>query len=319
MKHALVSGRAGIAIFMADEGLRQLDVDHIEGETSLDHRAIHDVFAIDGDFRAVEYRDTSSLRALLMQAWLEEEALQLALILLDDGHSERVRRIAAAELERTLESTALYVERVLVALPLPKDSNIGAALQLSRGCRRTEVLLERVLMQQDVVNDVYETFQHIASSFFVSDTNRAWAQTVFIRAGVYRALAAARVIGTSAEEARVALLAQMEVSIVPGGKGIIEEWLRLLTERDAVNVSVSAGVLVGGEQTRATRSAPVDEVRIVVREDRSPQQISKEALEQLHREVMQDDGACLDSDSVSFEHLTGPGVVRAYLPTLPGH
>jgi hypothetical protein len=201
MKNAVVSGQAGVVFLF--KGKDAFYIRHRRGEVI--PCRLEDFPFLFGDARDLLYLEDTEISdavELLRREVAKEEALQIALILLDGtdgGYPPRVRSSAARELEELLADVDLeeYLSRVLFAHPLTRNGDLdGAFTYVPMTLLRLRNLIEDLCLHQTYVAIVCRAWEAIPTTAFGGLRERALAKARIIRIGGFRDLARARAAGS---------------------------------------------------------------------------------------------------------------------------
>ncbi len=188
---ALISGRAGVALVIEGGQLASIHVDEPGLKVPRHARELHLLAGEGRDFVALENASRESIVHELSRARDREDALQLALILMDHELADDLRSEASTELDELLasENLAADVESVLYAKPLPPEADLegGLALAGETQARRAAALLQRLSANQAAIAEVCAAWDAIPRNAF-GDEEQRWRSTV-VREGLFRQLA----------------------------------------------------------------------------------------------------------------------------------
>ncbi len=145
---ALISGRNGVALVIDGDHLASIHADEPERDVARQPAELRFLIGEGRDFEPVENTSRAEIVRRLVLARDREDALQLALILIDPELTSGTRQEAAEELEELLaqEDVVDYLEGVLYAQPLPEGTDLpgGSTLAGKAGAQRVLGLFERL-------------------------------------------------------------------------------------------------------------------------------------------------------------------------------
>jgi DNA-binding NtrC family response regulator len=128
--NAAVSGRAGIALLVTDEGLFTLAVGEPELVVPRSSGELRHLLQDYADFEFLTDVELAEVRNALLRAWEANEGLDLALIALDAEMSRDVRGRALQELDELIAKGHVrgHLDHLLYAAPLPPGADIYGLL-----------------------------------------------------------------------------------------------------------------------------------------------------------------------------------------------
>jgi hypothetical protein len=189
---AIVSGQAGVALLIHGESLSSIHTGRTDEVVRRRQRDVPYLFGDASDLQLIEDVDLPGVVQRLDLATAKADALQLALILLDDELSHDTRRDAADELRDLMQADGVteWVERVLYARPLPKEADLSGGLSCCPGnAGSVRDLLVRLRSRQREIRDVYFAWEQIPTSLFGAEQDRQLALSTAVREGLFRELA----------------------------------------------------------------------------------------------------------------------------------
>lgn len=227
---AIVSGQAGVALLLDGKKLSSLQV----GEDGIVPRRPSEVPLLlggAGDLRLLRNIKPEQVREQLHLESSRIDVLHLALILLDLELADDTRQTAAEELDEELlkEGMAEWLEGVLFAHPLPASADLaGAYAACTKAMERTRTLLGRLEAYQSFVREVQEAWQGISGDRFGVEKGRKHAQSVFVRAGLFRSLVMRRAVGESVDSFLIESLSNPLLREVPDSRHVLLDWVAAL-------------------------------------------------------------------------------------------
>jgi len=229
---ALISGRSGVALVV--EGGRLATI-HAHEPNRLVPRHPGEARFLVGeaqDFFPVENASQAEIGHQLTLAKNREEALSLALMLLDPDLSGNLRSEVAEDVDALLEQEDVlsYVEGVLYSKPLPAQSDLAGGLTLARGAGafRAARLLELLDMGQYEIRAVREAWDAIPSGTFQGERER-W-RFIVVRESFFRKLVLDYADGRSAEVFLRQAAAHPALRSLPNLRGVLRCWISPLVE-----------------------------------------------------------------------------------------
>jgi hypothetical protein len=191
--NAVISGRAGVAILVDGERILSLEVDDDGPPVP---RTSRDIRFMLGDARDAVFLDDVSIdevRHCLRHTRDDDDALQLALFLLDAELSDGARENAASVLEEQLCVAIQSVTNVLFAHPLPNMADrVGAIRCAARAnARGVTFLFERLGDAQPHIEHVWRAWEALSPSLFSSEDERVQVRVAFVQEGIFWYLATA--------------------------------------------------------------------------------------------------------------------------------
>ncbi len=225
--NAVVSGQAKVAVLLDGETLSSLRTDR-PGEVV--RRTPGEVPLLFGDAKDLQFLEAVELEEVssrLELASKEVDALHLALILLDESLEPDTRRTAAEELEEMLDLKGIqrFVENILHAHPLPRGADLAGALASCPGnANLTRRLLERLGSLQGVITEVYFAWEQIPEDLFEGKRDRAYAQSIAVREGLFRDLVALHAADGSIDRFLTTALLNKSFRKVPNSGEVLHAW-----------------------------------------------------------------------------------------------
>ncbi|MCK6592709.1 MAG: hypothetical protein L6Q76_34570, partial [Polyangiaceae bacterium] len=200
MMNAVISGSAGVALLVDGDRLSSIDVGALEEVVPRSSSEVRLLFGDSGDLQFYTGLELEEVKSRLTDACGADDALHLALILLDPEVPADIQEEAAGELSELLLSERVRerLESILYAKPLPDCMDVSGAIRCCRGGveahERSAELLERLRDRQGVIREVRDAWEAIPASI-LSGEERPAAEGVVARAGLNRSLVLARMEG----------------------------------------------------------------------------------------------------------------------------
>ncbi len=193
--NAVISARGGLAVLIDGDRLLL-----IRGDAPRQHIPIRPddlpLFLEGlGDLRCEEDVSPDEAASLLLAAQEADQALHLALIMLDPELSPSARIEAIAVLEELFADNVVahHLRAVLHAQPLPASADVGGALRLSEGGQKRAVaaFCEELRRLQPIIRDVRLAWEAIAPEIFGPSEGRDACHRLAIVEGLFRDLVGA--------------------------------------------------------------------------------------------------------------------------------
>ncbi|MCA9640918.1 MAG: hypothetical protein KC492_09490, partial [Myxococcales bacterium] len=167
--HAVVSGRAGIAILLQGEQMFSLDLEHVV-PVPCRPRDVRYLLGDAQDLVTREIEDPGQIQGWLTEARNRDDALSLALFLLDAELSDEAREESAQALEEQIRAsaTARFVEGVLFSRPVPPSADVEGARRAAKRAKADAVrrLFDALADAQLVVAEVWRAWEAVPPSLF---------------------------------------------------------------------------------------------------------------------------------------------------------
>jgi tetratricopeptide (TPR) repeat protein len=232
--NAVVSGQAGVGLLFDGPKLASIHRGRHEEVVERQEWEIRFLFGDASDLEFLEGVDLPTAHAHLERASAKADALQIVLILLDRTLSESTRRIAAVDLENLFDDPGVadFVERVLLAHPLPREVDPLDAISYCGATPRIAALLHQLHVLQADIEEVYLAWEQIPDEVFHERGRRNSVRWIYIREGLFKGL----VINKGSEKAARGFFNKYrrEVVGIPEHLTILEEWLKSLFQEPTV-------------------------------------------------------------------------------------
>ena len=234
--NAVISGCTGVAILVEGQDLFSIDVLH----PARVPRQAAEVSHLLGEGRDLVFLEDVALdevRRRLVDASDAEDALRMVLRLLDGELSEDIRTDAADDLEGLLSAPAVeeHVERVLFAHPFPSGVDPTGAVEAARRASATKssAFLQRLIGAQPVIEEVRTAWNEIPTELLSTGAERARAQRVMLREGVFRGLVKARAEGNRPDSVIAISLQKPGIKSLLGHRALFQAWTAGLPSTNA--------------------------------------------------------------------------------------
>ena len=230
---AVISGRSGVAILIEGDEIRYIDLERTQEPRACSPRDLRFLLADARDLIFYESDDLDAIRQQLADARASDDALQLALFMIDADLSRDTREAVALDLEELLVHSVVmrFVEGVLYAHPCPRSADLVGALDIAqaRSCPRVRCMFEELAETQKEIGETWLAWERLPSALFEDD--RAQTRVAFVRAGMFRTLAGARREGTQLDPSMLAV----SVPTVRRARQILEHWLNSSNARRSMD------------------------------------------------------------------------------------
>jgi cytoskeletal protein CcmA (bactofilin family) len=222
--NAVISGQAGVALLVDGAKLASI---HAGRSGGVVRRSLPEARFLMGDAEDLQFLEDIEIDEVIRRLELasaQMDAFHTALILLDGSLPSETRQIAAEELEEFLEDDALahFVENVLFAQPLTRDSDLPGALTVcSEHTGKTWWFLHHLASLQEVITEVCVAWEGIPSSVFGAEANRKTTRSLAVKEGLFRDLVLRRAAHASIDSFPVDALLK---SKMPHLQEILHAW-----------------------------------------------------------------------------------------------
>lgn len=198
--NAIVSGRAGMALVVAEDALFSIHRDRPGERIERREEDLH--LLLDGidDLQFLEDVGVREVKRFLDLATAQAEALHLALIALDSSLSIGTRSQATADLEKLLEIEGVgeHLEKVFYAHPLPASADLAGARASAADRPAVAAFLYALEALQPVIAQVHAAWEEIPTSIF-GEEDRNRVLNLAVRDGLFRNLVVNRQRGEPIE------------------------------------------------------------------------------------------------------------------------
>ena len=233
MTGALVSGQAGVAVFL--DGSQAWCVrPHSTSIEPVSQGLLPYLFE---DIHAANYYADATLasaRELLEQAWVEERGLHLTLISMDPDTSDSTRELAEEALEEFLEHSHVseFIENRLYAERLPEGVAWRAELVADAPSARPRVdqMKRSVTGAQEAIGRVRAAWNTLPNDLFLEFDEQARFERVLVETGAFRLLAGASAKLVRGDE-QLQLLSDVHYRTFANFRNILLEWSRAISLR----------------------------------------------------------------------------------------
>lgn len=231
---AVISGRAGVAIVFEGERMFSLNLERV-APVPCKPRDVRYLLGDAQDLVALETEDPGVIQGRLAEARDRDDALSLALLLLDADLSDRARDESAEALEEQIAEgvTARFVEGVLFSHPVPPSADVDGARRAAKRANADAVrrLFDALADAQPVVAEVWRAWEALPPSLFGGEDERDRTRAALVRAGWFAALTSARRAGLGMAAVARAALEAPEVRAIEGYEAIVRAWSDRLDAR----------------------------------------------------------------------------------------
>jgi hypothetical protein len=179
--NAIVSGRAGVALLTDGPAVYSLEPQSNE-PVARQPEEFYLLFGESRDFEFIEDAACDEIADCLTAAMRREQALDLALMLLEPDYDLDIRREAAEELDESLhdESVVQSLDSIMYSTPLPRGTDVpGAESVVPPNCHDAARWLERLRQLQTTIRLVHDAWASLPDDVLPSpDRNDAEAACV---------------------------------------------------------------------------------------------------------------------------------------------
>lgn len=235
--HALVSGRARVALFEDNGKYSCVDADSELPPQELPTHAAARLFSSTEDWDAVDFHSVADIRPAVADAVYRTEALDCCLFLFDGNQSWETHLAAAELLDELLTVTGVqqYLEDIFLAKPLPHTS-IRDFGDMDKHVR-SRALLSSIVKKQSTVEKVRKAWGAIEFDAYIRDgKTKEDLESHFLRMGVFRRLVNA--FGSIDDLSAVQYSVCVEPRIsngFPGLNMIMSQWVSALRKLPGAN------------------------------------------------------------------------------------
>jgi hypothetical protein len=258
MMNAVISGRSAVALLLDGDRLASIHADAIDQPVPRQPADLPFLFGDGYDLQFLENVTSQDVAHHLKLARDSDEALHLALIVLDSELSEEVRQEAAAALDELLIDVHVsqYLRSVLYAQPLPDSADLRGAFDC---CKRGSAKLVQDLFialhqLQPQIRSVRLAWDAIPKTTFGSKKTRAQCYAVAIREGIFRDL----VIKIANREALNTFLTNSlqnpVIKSLPELQKVLQRWLVYLRDKPTTLPLTPEQAIEAGPETKQTKA-----------------------------------------------------------------
>lgn len=226
--NAAISGAAGVAL-VVDHG--QLFVLRAGATDALVPTRPEDQRLWLGDARDIQFLQgvtMEEIRRRLVEACDQDEALHLALGLLDPELSNETRVLLASELDAALRDDAVrtFLRNVFYARPWSTENDGAGALRICDevGAPRARSFFEDLSLLQPVIENVWEAWRAIPDSLMARQ-DRGWATAAAVREGLFRLIVTAAHQSGDMERLARQVLLRPALRGLPNHEEILRRWV----------------------------------------------------------------------------------------------
>lgn len=259
--NAVVSGRFGVAVIVEGGNLFSLHTDDPDVAVP---RSAGDLRALLGegrDLEILENTDIKMIKETLLRARSRDEALHLALILLDPGYSTETREEAVGALDELLEDDKVVegLHAIFCAEPFPDGADVpnAKATATKVGAKRVCELLASLSWLQPCIRAARLAWDAIPLPLFGDPATRGNAQAEAVRSGLFRRLALALNEEKSGPQLVDEVLRHPWAAAGQFGARIAERWVRILDQQgghaSSPGVDLAEPGLVSRKATQLSR------------------------------------------------------------------
>lgn len=222
---ALVSGQAGIAIFIYGNDTSYVTVDELSEESVCAPSSVP--YLLDGATDVLEFKSIQKHAALghLKQEWSYDRSLHLALILLDPKEDIETRREAVDRLFDLLQQreTAERLENVLYSNLIPNVSALVEALDLTPAANPVSEMLYQVRANQDIIGLVRKTWEELPLDLFGGTPAKESFRRSATRSGIFRLLV--KGVNEPSKFGLVSIECLRHLKSLPNYRAVLNTWM----------------------------------------------------------------------------------------------
>lgn len=222
---ALVSGQAGVAVFIQGNDASWVSVDAPEQEISCSPHLVP--YLLEGASDVTEFKAVSKPVALshLKLASDFDRALHTTLILLDPLEDRETRIMASECLPDLLTSEGVRtpLENILYSSGMPNVETLGAAISLAPTNNALFSLLQELLQFQDVIRTIRKKWDELPLNLFDSDAAKDAFRVAAVKSGAFRSLAKSSSDPSSMSLAILGCYATLRN--LPNYRAVLNAWL----------------------------------------------------------------------------------------------
>jgi len=244
----LVSGQAGLAIFIQGNEIEVISVDDKETEKKLPLNALNGLLADATDIITYDSISKSNAIKSLELYWRFDRSLHLTIILLDINELEKISLLAAECLEELFQDRDVlnYIFNVMYSAPLPPSASIDKAMKVSQGKTILISFLEELRTDQNIIEKYVNAWNALPVECFDSIDLKNSFQYELINKGAFRCFVKAH------DDYRKFTTAQINFLIVlkalPRYRQVLSLWLRDLKPKQKEELEILEEEQVIGEE-----------------------------------------------------------------------
>ncbi len=189
---AVISGRSGSALLIDGDKLHSIHVNKPGKMIPLHEAGIHFLFGDANDLSFLENVGQSKVVKHLEHARDKEDALLLALMVLDSEEPSDIRQEAAEVLNDMMDSSFIseHLESVFYARTPPKSADMKGAFDVCKIVAADKVLklVQRIKARETLIFQVRSACDEIPGKYFDSSEDRSYFQSIAVREGLFKEL-----------------------------------------------------------------------------------------------------------------------------------
>ena len=247
---ALISARAGVAVFLHGERVESF---HLDGPAGLERRweEIPQIFGDCTDVIVVEDIRKESVSARLELEWAKQRCLSLCLLLLDAESHPESRLLAVPEIEEflTTPEVASFIRARLFVAPMPENTDLIGAINRAHGhgAARLVAILEEAGAHQDEIARCRASWDAVPAQTFRDEPSKEAVAFALVQAGAFHQL-----VTTPAERRGTFLVKLLSQPQFQQWRVGLTSWINPISAKNrATNRAVEEE-----EETRSTRRRP---------------------------------------------------------------
>jgi hypothetical protein len=188
----LISGQAGVAVFLQDGCVQSF---HLDGPAGVERRKeeIPQLFGDCKDTVAVEGIQREAVSARLELEWGKQRCLTLCLLLLNIESDSEARQLAASDIEEFLiiPEIASFVQARLFVAPIPDSADLLGAINFAHnhGAHTLVGILEEVGVYQAEIARCRSAWDSVPVQSFREESSKEAVAFDLVQAGAFYQLA----------------------------------------------------------------------------------------------------------------------------------
>jgi len=223
---ALISGQAGIAILLHGNTASVVEAGRPEIEFSRHQGSIPYLFAGASDVIELKSVTRAKTAEQLKLASSRDQALHLALILLDKDETEETRGLAVESLGELLAERDIFdfIASRLYSAPAPPNSSLKDAQHMAREAEPLSGFLDRLERDQAQIRLYRQAWDNLPLEFFGSLASKMKFEHCVVDSGAFRRLVEAQGEPERFGLARFQCLSDLKN--LPNSRAALDAWLR---------------------------------------------------------------------------------------------
>lgn len=281
---AVISGRSGVALLMDGEEWRSFDVASFGTFVSRRQTDLPYLFGEARDLKFLSNVHPEDAIRELRVAYDCACALDLTLILLDEGSETEIRTEAAAELNDLLSESHVrdYLEAIFSAKPLPSGTDVAAAsfICTSAGADKTDSFIHALSDRQEDIRKVREEWDAIPIDVFNGYDARQAFEIAAVQSQLFRKLVDVSTQRMTADHFRIYALRQESITTQANHREVLRHWVESfripsLEKRGRTIISDDNDSLETDRFARERRPTKIERQKILERVESKKQRIGQ--------------------------------------------